>query len=351
MSVSKTVHFLEHPSATLEQKVNHADTKTKGLVDQASGQCRMYFSKYPAVDDIVLTKIFAVSETKADVKLPEYGNIEAMVMLSDMSRRNRHRSITKLARVGQVEVMQVMRVDPMKGFIDLSKARVSPDDVKQCTERYAKSSQVHGITKYIARQCDKTTEFVYKLFVWDLYQRFPHALDGFVKSLTDPSIFDRYHLDPVILKVVHSICKHRLTPKPIKVQADVEVTCFGPDGIDAIKTALLAGRTVIIVTRDAQSTQSTQCTQTVQIKIYLLAPPVYILTVTLTDPGTAIDVLQTAANQIQYAIAQFQGGSFTMKCPPRIIHKEEQHKYQDMMDKLDQENQQVDGDESESTVQ
>lgn len=35
--------------------------------------------------------------------------------------------------------------------------------------------------------------------------------------------------------------RHRLTPKAVKVRADLEVSCFTYDGIDAVKKALRAG--------------------------------------------------------------------------------------------------------------
>ena len=36
----------------------------------------------------------------------------------------------------------------------------------------------------------------------------------------------------------------RLTPKPVKVRADLEVKCFHYNGIEAIRKALLAGEAV-----------------------------------------------------------------------------------------------------------
>ena len=47
-----------------------------------------------------------------------------MILLSELSRR-RIRSIQKLIRVGRNEVVVVLRVDKEKGYIDLSKRRVS----------------------------------------------------------------------------------------------------------------------------------------------------------------------------------------------------------------------------------
>lgn len=69
-----------------------------------------------------------------------------MILLSELSRR-RIRSIQKLIRVGRNEVVVVLRVDKEKGYIDLSKRRVSPEDIIKCDERYNKSKVVHSIMR------------------------------------------------------------------------------------------------------------------------------------------------------------------------------------------------------------
>jgi translation initiation factor 2 subunit 1 len=61
----------------------------------------------------------------------------------------------------------------------------------------------------------------------------------------------------------------RLTPQPIRLRADIELTCYTPAGIDAIKRALRAGE-------KASSEQ-------VPIKAKLVAPPLYVLTTNATD--------------------------------------------------------------------
>ena len=60
-----------------------------------------------------------------------------MILLSELSRR-RIRSINKLIRVGRTEPVVVIRVDKDKGYIDLSKRRVSPEDIERCTEVFSK---------------------------------------------------------------------------------------------------------------------------------------------------------------------------------------------------------------------
>ena len=69
----------------------------------------------------------------AYVSLLEYNEIEGMILLSELSRR-RIRSIGKLIKVGRIEPVMVLRVDEDKGYIDLSKRRVSPEDVAAARE-------------------------------------------------------------------------------------------------------------------------------------------------------------------------------------------------------------------------
>ncbi|OTF72990.1 hypothetical protein BLA29_014996 [Euroglyphus maynei] len=65
-----------------------------------------------------------------------------MILLSELSRR-RIRSINKLIRVGRSECVVVIRVDRDKGYIDLSKRRVSPEDIIRCEEKFANAKAVN----------------------------------------------------------------------------------------------------------------------------------------------------------------------------------------------------------------
>lgn len=81
-----------------------------------------------------------------------------MILLSELSRR-RIRSIQKLIRVGRNEVVVVLRVDKEKGYIDLSKRRVSPEDIIKCDERYNKSKVVHSIMRQYASSTSGPTSW------------------------------------------------------------------------------------------------------------------------------------------------------------------------------------------------
>ena len=92
-----------------------------------------------------------------------------MILLSELSRR-RIRSINKLIRVGRTEPVVVIRVDKDKGYIDLSKRRVSPEDVERCTEVFSKAKAVNSILRHVANileyKSSDELEELYKKTAW-----------------------------------------------------------------------------------------------------------------------------------------------------------------------------------------
>lgn len=324
----------------------------------------------------------------------EYDNIEGMILLSELSRR-RIRSIQKLIRVGRNEVVVVLRVDKEKGatlipdlpayrtadegivmhtrpgYIDLSKRRVSPEDIVKCEERYMKSKTVASILRHVATKLpsissddpaslesaaadvpaaepaptpapdatpalandpapdpdvketkrarrqrahaqeeeaaaaagtaagedaaageESRLEALYETIAWPLHKTYGHPYDAFKRALTcvPPIISPTWILmmgwttrresdtvfgaltatpQPGALPLLQATIARRLTPQPIKLRADIELTCFTPAGIDALKRALRAG--------EAASSEA------VPIRAKLVAPPLYVLTTNATD--------------------------------------------------------------------
>jgi translation initiation factor 2 subunit 1 len=127
--------------------------------------CRFYKQKFPELEDVVMVNVKSIAEMGAYVMLLEYNNIEGMILLSELSRR-RIRSINKLVRVGRNECVVVIRVDTDKGYIDLSKRRVSPEDIQRCEEKYNKAKTVNSILRRVAENLEYTNEQLE-----DLYER------------------------------------------------------------------------------------------------------------------------------------------------------------------------------------
>lgn len=134
-----------------------------------------------------------------------------------------------------------------------------------------------------------------------------------------------------VAEELKSYIAKRLTPQPTKVRADVEVTCFGYEGIDAIKTALR--------TAEARNTADTQ------VKVRLVSPPLYVLTNTCLDKNTGIARLEEAIVDIRKSI-EGAGGSLVVKMEPKAVTESDDAELQALMEKRERENAEVSGDES-----
>lgn len=275
-----------------------------------------------------------IAEMGAYVKLLEYDNIDGMILLSELSRR-RIRSIQKLIRVGRNEVVVVLRVDKDKGYIDLSKRRVSQEDVIRCEEKYNKGKMVASIMRHVAEKTETPMETLYSTIGWPLNKEYGNALDAFKMSITNPEVWSKIEFPTEVVKQeLLSYIGKRLTPQPTKVRADIEVTCFGYEGIDAVKTALRAA--------EAHNTSDTQ------VKVKLVSPPLYVLTSQCLDKHVGIATLEEAIKEVEASITK-AGGRCNVTQTPRAVTASDDAELQALMEKREKENEEISGDEDDST--
>ncbi|KAG2353752.1 eukaryotic translation initiation factor 2 subunit alpha [Suillus spraguei] len=330
---------------------------------------RYYEQRYPEVDELVMVQVRQIAEMGAYVKLLEYDNIEGMILLSELSRR-RIRSIQKLIRVGRNEVVVVLR------------------DIIKCEERYMKSKAVASIMRHVASKLpsmdadaaispedeaveketkksrraakkdnpeeaaaamaaeeaavphdgsneEERLEKLYEQVAWPLGHKYGHTYDAFKLALTEQETVFSSIPNPVssaAISILMGTIARRLTPQPIKLRADIELTCYTPAGIDAIKKALRAG--------EAQSNE------TVPIKAKLVAPPLYVLSTNATDKYAAVDRLERAIESILGTI-ESQGGNLVVKMKPKAVSETEEQDLAQLMAKAGQENAEVSGDEDD----
>jgi len=289
-----------------------------------------------------------IAEMGAYVALLEYNNIEGMILLSELSRR-RIRSISSLIKVGRQEPVMVLRVDKEKGYIDLSKRRVSEEDIAVCEERYNKSKLVHSIMRHVAETMEADLEDLYTHVGWPLYRKYGHAFEAFKLIVTDPDsvlggltkeVKEESPDGQETIKVVPAMTdevkdalikniKRRMTPQPLKIRADIELKCFQYDGVLHIKDAM----------RRAEEAGTQEC----PVKIKLVAPPLYVLTTQTLEKELGISVLDSAIKACVKEIEKHKG-KLTVKEPPRAVSERDDRLLAETMQKLGDSNQDVDGD-------
>ncbi|CAF0821749.1 unnamed protein product [Didymodactylos carnosus] len=300
--------------------------------------CRFYKQKLPETDDLVMVNVANIEEMGVYVSLLEYNNIEGMILLTELSRR-RIRSINKLIRVGRNEVVVVVRVDRDKGYIDLSKRRVSPEDISKCEEKFVRGKTVNSILRHTAEVLEIKTneefEELYEKTAWyydDKYKRVGACYDVFARAVSDEVELDDCKVDAHTKEILIANIRRRLTPQAVKCRADIEVACYGYEGVDAVKAALKEGLKM--------------STEEMPVKINLIAPPLYVITSTCLDRKDGLGALERVIEQIKLGIEQYRG-IFKVKMAPKVVTDIDDHALQVQMKIAEEENKEVSGDETE----
>merc|ERR1719427_487327 len=187
--------------------------------------CRFYEQKYPEIDDVVMVNVRSIADMGAYVHLLEYNNIEGMILLSELSRR-RIRSINKLIRIDRNECVVVIRVDKEKGYIDLSKRRVSPEEAIKCEDKFTKSKTVYSILRHVAEVLeyskDEQLENLFTRTAWVFDEKYKRpgygAYDAFKQAVADPSILDCLDLTEEERAVLIDNINRRLPPQAVKIR-------------------------------------------------------------------------------------------------------------------------------------
>ncbi|XP_071732535.1 eukaryotic translation initiation factor 2 subunit alpha homolog [Rutidosis leptorrhynchoides] len=318
----------------------------------ANLECRMYEAKFPDVDMVVMVQVKSIGEMYAYVALLEYNDIEGMIQFSELSRLH-IRSINSLIKVGRMEPMMVLQVDKQKGYVNLSKRRVSEEDIQICKDRYNNSKHVHSIMRNVAKTMELDLEDLYIHVGWPLYRKYGHAYEAFelIKDDPDPdSILNTLTREVKetgpdgveVTKVVPALTeepkdalvkniKGMMMPRqPLKIRARIEMECIQFDGVLHIKDAM----------RKAEAAGNEVC----PVKMKLIAAPSYVLTTLTFDKEQGISVLNKAITACTEEIEHHKG-KLTVKEEPRVVSEPDDILLAKRMAKVNQANEEIEVDD------
>lgn len=196
-----------------EDEENENDTYGLDHVPNCNLKCRFYENEFPQENQVVMGKVLRVDQlTGAYVSLLEYNNIEALIMSSEFSRK-RAKSVHRLIKVGKKEPLLVTKVDQERGFIDLSRKRVNPDDIKECEEKYNMHLKVHNIMRQTAAWLEEDLLSLYQRIGWPLGKKFKNLYEAFMISLNEPAtVFSKIDIDDKTKELLIENISKRMKP-------------------------------------------------------------------------------------------------------------------------------------------
>merc|ERR1712032_214784 len=215
----------------------------------------------------------------------------------------------------------VLRVDQEKGYIDVSKRRVAPEDIPTKEEAFAKAKAVHGIMRHVAGVNKIDVDDLCEKACWPLYKNHDSAFEAFRKHVSEEvNLWDELDfgqpgrdLSEMADKLKEDIevnLRRRLIQQMLRIRAKMDVSCFEYAGIDAIRAALLEGLTA----------SREDC----ELKIKLIAHPLFVVSAMCRDRELGMRTVEESMGLVEKKIKEL-GGEFDVKARPEIVGPEDKN--------------------------
>lgn len=252
-------------------------------------------AEWPQPDEFAIAVATKVANYGAYVILPEYGDKEGFIHISEISStwvRNIRNHIHENLRV----VVKVLKVDSEKMHIDCSLRRVSAETKRSKNNEWKRAQKAEKLLELIAKENGMSLEEVYEKIGWPIEDEFGEIYKGLERAADgDVDVFENVAATKKLRKQVADLAKQRIEIPFVEIDGEVTITVPGPNGIDVIKKALSAG-----LEEGKKREKSTT-------EIYTLGSPRYKLRIVSPDYKEAEDLLSDILGLITKTVESGSG--------------------------------------------
>ena len=198
-------------------------------------------AEWPTTDDYAIAVATKVAPYGAYVELPEYGNKEGFIHISEISStwvRNIRNHIHENQRV----VVKVLKVDEEKMHIDCSLRRVSTETKRVKNNEWKRAQKAEKLLELVAKENDMTLEEVYEKIGWAIEDVFGEIYTGLEKAAdAGVEVFEEVTATKKLKKQVADLAKQRIEIPFVEIDGEMTILVPGPNGVEVIKEALSEG--------------------------------------------------------------------------------------------------------------
>lgn len=258
-------------------------------------QCRIKSKTLPIEGEIVTVRISDIKDDIVFAKLLEYGEIEGLIMSSELSKK-KYRSIHQVAKIGNIELCQVIMVEKSKCYIDLSLKRIGEKEKAIGKDEFAKSKLAYQIMLKVSKTLNIDVKNLYENWGYAKEEEYGTLFQFLAKAKENPSLLEENEIDQAVKKAIEDHFKGMA----FKVRIDVDVSVT-KGGINLIKEAF----------QKALDYDKT-------LEIALIKPPTYSIQKISDNKEESFLSVNTAANLVKEFIVE-NGGIFDISSPAKLF--------------------------------
>ena len=198
----------------------------------------------PEVGEFVLATVEQITTFGVYVSLDEYDGMKGFLHSSEIAT-GRIRRIGRFIRVGQKEVLKVIRVSKARREINLSLKQITKQDKKNKLIDGKKNDKANKIMETVRNGLDLSQKDNdhFKSILEDKFGTVYQALEDLVRD--GSNIFSDLEFSKDYINQLEKIAKDNISLPKVKIKGIMEISSMLPNGIDIIKEALFSAEKVI----------------------------------------------------------------------------------------------------------
>lgn len=198
----------------------------------------MFYKKqgFPEEGEIVLCTIKKVLFHSVFVMLDEY-NKEGMVHISEVSP-GRIRNIRDYVKEGKKIVCKVLKVNKIKGHIDLSLRRVSQAQKINKNNEYKQEQKAEKILELAGKELKKDLNSMYKEAGFKIIEKYNILTPCFQEIVSNKIKLEDLGIPKKIATTITKIVKEKISIPKVTISGILNLQNNAPNGIELIKESL-----------------------------------------------------------------------------------------------------------------
>jgi translation initiation factor 2 subunit 1 len=204
----------------------------------------MYYKKkgMPQERDVVIVTVKKILYHSIFAVLDEYEGKEGMIHISEIAP-GRIRNIRDYVKEGKKLVCLILKIDPVKGHIDLSLRRVPMSLRNKKNEEFKQEIKSEKLLEYMGKELKTDIAGMYKKIGFPLIEEFGLLQVAFNEiAIYGPEAIEDIKLPAKEKEFLIKTVQEKIKPPEVSIQCDVILENTNPDGVENIKKTLLAGK-------------------------------------------------------------------------------------------------------------
>jgi len=252
-------------------------------------------AEWPNSDEYAIAVASKVAPYGAYVKLPEYGEKEGFIHISEISStwvRNIRNHIHENQRV----VVRVLKVDEQKRHIDCSLRRVSTEARRAKNNEWKRAQKAEKLLELLGKENNMELDEVYDKIGWPLEDYFGEIYKGLERaSDSGAAAFAEVDAPTELRNQLAELSQTRIEIPSVEIDGEMIITVPGPEGVLVIKKGLMNGL------------ELGKAVEKSTVEIYTLGSPRYRLQIVSPDYKEADEILSTVLGEITKIIEKNSG--------------------------------------------